>query len=382
MNFRLTSSKNNEENQFFFRFFEEMGSIDREVIFEVLLSEMAAIIDENRRVVFASEGLLKMLNAQADQSFYRMKPGDLFGCTHACETSEGCGSTAACRYCGTHTVVNRCLTEGVKLESECRIIRKSDNGQPAYDLVVRATPLVLETRRFVVLSVEDISDKKRRNLLEVTFLNESLDQIRLLIQKLELLVDSRADQMSETLTYINTTAYDIQESFHSWHTLALAERGEFIPTFRRFVSLSLLQDLVERFSHTPSQQGQHIMVYPFSHSILMEADTDILKQTLIHLIKNAIESTTPDTTIQLGAWLKNKYVRFWVHNEGMMAEEVKQQIFQRSFSTKGAHRGVGTYTVKLFAEKCLHGKAGFSTEESGTTFWVEIPLSPGMLLKT
>jgi len=380
MNFKLTSSKNNEEDKLFLRLWEGMGSINREVLFEVLLPEVAAIMDENRRIVFANEGLLRMMNAGEDQSFYGMKPGDIFGCVHAAETAEGCGSTAACIYCGAHDVIKRSLATGMQFESECRIIRTTDNQQPAYDLLVRASPLTLKTGRFVLLAVKDISDKKRRNVLEDTFLNESLTQIKLLTQKLESLAGSDEDQSPETLEYISYTAHDIQENFLTYQMLALAERGELNTTSKRFTSLLLVQELVEALSHTPLSQGKRINIYPFSHSTLMEADAGILKKILTHLIKNALESISPEAAIQIGARLEDKFVRFWVNNSGMMAEEVKQQIFQRSFSTKGAHRGVGTYMVKLLTEKYLHGKAGFSSdEESGTTFWVEIPISPGMI---
>ena len=57
-----------------------------------------------------------------------------------------------------------------------------------------------------------------------------------------------------------------------------------------------------------------------------------------------------------------------------MTEAVRHQIFQRSFSTKGPGRGLGTYSVKLFTEQYLKGKVGFeSLEGKGTTFFVSLP---------
>ena len=66
---------------------------------------------------------------------------------------------------------------------------------------------------------------------------------------------------------------------------------------------------------------------------------------------------------------------FLVHNPGAMPEEVQEQIFQRSFSTKAKNgRGVGTYSIKLFTEKYLGGRVSFtSTEHEGTTFTVVLP---------
>jgi signal transduction histidine kinase len=57
-----------------------------------------------------------------------------------------------------------------------------------------------------------------------------------------------------------------------------------------------------------------------------------------------------------------------------MPSSVQRQVFNRSFSTKGAGRGLGTYSVKLLTERYLKGKAGFtSSEADGTTFFVILP---------
>lgn len=55
----------------------------------------------------------------------------------------------------------------------------------------------------------------------------------------------------------------------------------------------------------------------------------------------------------------------------------RMQMFQRSFSTKGPGRGIGTCLVRLFTEACLKGKVSFtSSEAEGTAFSVSIPSAP------
>jgi signal transduction histidine kinase len=54
-----------------------------------------------------------------------------------------------------------------------------------------------------------------------------------------------------------------------------------------------------------------------------------------------------------------------------MPENVRAHVFQRSFSTKGSGRGLGTYSVKLLTES-MGGRVWFdSTAGEGTTFHVE-----------
>jgi len=71
------------------------------------------------------------------------------------------------------------------------------------------------------------------------------------------------------------------------------------------------------------------------------------------------------------------YVRFSVFNNTYMERDVQMQIFQRSYSTKGQNRGVGTYSMKLLGERYLQGTVGFtSTEKQGTVFYIDLPVSP------
>jgi sensor histidine kinase regulating citrate/malate metabolism len=63
-----------------------------------------------------------------------------------------------------------------------------------------------------------------------------------------------------------------------------------------------------------------------------------------------------------------------VHNDNYIERETQLQLFKRSFSTKGAGRGIGAYSMKLFGEKYLNGKVWFeSTQKEGTTFYISLP---------
>jgi signal transduction histidine kinase len=93
------------------------------------------------------------------------------------------------------------------------------------------------------------------------------------------------------------------------------------------------------------------------------------------MIKNALESSNDGDRVTVGSRFKDNGIEFYIHNNGFMPDEVQLQIFQRSFSTKGAGRGLGTYSMKLLSEKYLRGKILFeSSEGNGTTFYARFPL--------
>lgn len=377
MDFKHSSSGNIEEDEFFIRSPEGIDSFNREDLFGTFLPDLAAILDENRRVVFVNNCLLELLNADGDQSFIGLRPGDLFGCIHALETVGGCGTTAACKYCGAFDVIKLCQETGSAQESECRIMREPGDLHPALDLWVKASPL-LKTRNYILLSILDISDRKRRALFEDMFLQQSLVCAKILANRLK---HSESRGLEEdTLNELMSSALELKDSLQTFSTLTLAERGELQVNPQRFSSLALITEIAAQCSHSLIAEGKRIFIHPFSHAVWMQADSSILNVVLKNLIKNALESVNPDDVIQMGTQLVDKYVRFWVNNAGQMTAEIKHQIFQRSFSTRDGNRGIGTYLIKLLTTKYLKGKTGFETnEESGITFWIEIPLTPDII---
>jgi len=92
------------------------------------------------------------------------------------------------------------------------------------------------------------------------------------------------------------------------------------------------------------------------------------------MLKNALEASSVGGTVSMRGKGAGDFVEFRVHNDGCMPRSSQLQVFQRSFSTKGNGRGLGTYSIKLLTERYLKGTVSFtSTEEEGTTFRVSLP---------
>ena len=95
------------------------------------------------------------------------------------------------------------------------------------------------------------------------------------------------------------------------------------------------------------------------------------------MVKNALEASGNGQTVTLACGVDGNSVWFEVHNPAFMPRNVQLQIFQRSFSTKGDGRGLGTYSIKLLTEQYLGGRVWFETDEvRGTVFKVSLPLTP------
>jgi len=111
-------------------------------------------------------------------------------------------------------------------------------------------------------------------------------------------------------------------------------------------------------------------------SIGILTDLSLLKRVLLNMLKNALEATEPGKDIKFSMLYDSDDVVFKVWNPFVMADKVKSQIFQRSFSTKGPGRGIGVYSMRLITEQYLKGSVSFESEDGmGTEFVVRIPVN-------
>jgi signal transduction histidine kinase len=118
-----------------------------------------------------------------------------------------------------------------------------------------------------------------------------------------------------------------------------------------------------------------IRIKDASRSTRFTSDEALLGRVIGNIVKNAIEASVPGETVTIDCFTSDGFIHFRVNNPTYMPENIRLQVFNRSFSTKGTGRGLGTYSMKFLTEKYLHGRITFtSTEEEGTTFTAACPL--------
>ena len=94
----------------------------------------------------------------------------------------------------------------------------------------------------------------------------------------------------------------------------------------------------------------------------------------MNLRKNAVEAAEDDAPIQVTLTLKDNLACCTVYNKEYITLELQESIFKKSSSTKGKNRGLGTYSIKLLAEKYLGGNIDFKSDKmNGTVFSLTVP---------
>jgi signal transduction histidine kinase len=192
---------------------------------------------------------------------------------------------------------------------------------------------------------------------------------------IEFLQKAGPEKVDDCFDDIHRLCRELNDEIEAQRVLLKAETGELTPTLGRLGTLALLQDAVDLYSRHPASQDRTLAIEPGTQDVVMVSDRVLLLRVLCNLVKNALEASAAGQTVTLGCTAQNSEIEFCVHNVGFMPRDVQLQVFQRSFSTKGTGRGLGTYSIKLLTERYLHGRVSFSTNpEDGTTFRVRYPL--------
>ena len=139
------------------------------------INSIILITNENREVVFINNFTIKRFNIKDESEYLGLKIGNFFKCVHSDENETGCGTTESCAFCGANNVFTKSIKNNETLTSEFRVIVIKNNATASLDLQITANPMQIEDETYCVLSINDISDKKRKAALERTFFHDIMN---------------------------------------------------------------------------------------------------------------------------------------------------------------------------------------------------------------
>ena len=333
------------------------------------------VLDRNRQVVMANAQTLHATGLEIDDLLGK-RPGEAFNCVHALGSAGGCGTTEFCSRCGALRALLAGL-EGRRSVQECSLTRHGQHGVEALDLQVSSSPIGIAGKDFVLFSVQDVSDQKRRRILERLFFHDMLNTAGGLSGLMDILRQEVPEPLREDADFIHASLAWLVDELFGQRDLAAAENNELSPSYARMTSADVLATAL-RLGSAFASDGNKVLRLD-SDACVMDfvSDSGLVNRVVGNMVKNALEASRSGGEVTLGCDREESGLRFWVHNQTAMSEEVRLQVFKRSFSTKGRGRGLGTYGMKLLGERYLHGAVGFETDaEHGTTFHIRLPLAP------
>jgi len=342
------------------------------------LPQMAMIVNERRQAVAVGRVLREIVGR--DVSWLGLRPGDMVGCLHSDGGEDGCGTAPACEVCGAVEAIEAALVMQQPAVREARLRRSLPGGDQWLDVRVTAHPFTWNGMLLALVVLEDISQVKRLEVLGRVCFHDVLNTVGCVAGYVRCLEElSEAERPAALATLTQLTA-DLTEEIEAHRDLLAAESGRLTIDLHRVELCPLLRDLREQYlRHGAAVQRkialvmQHCPAEPSECSV--RTDARLLRRVLGNMLKNALEAVPPGATVTLECECTAERVRLCVGNPGAMPPKVRQQVFERSFSTKAERgRGIGTYSMKLLGERYLGGKVSFtSSEAEGTKFFLELP---------
>jgi signal transduction histidine kinase len=332
------------------------------------------VLDRNRQVVLANRNSIERLGLDNLETLYGRRPGEALDCQNAALSPHGCGTAPGCATCGALKAIASAQAGAPDMQ-ECRICRQTDGN--ALDLRVWTHPLPMGIDDGIVFQANDISNEKRREALERTFFHDLLNIAGGLKNGLGMLGELDPEEQTEVLPMLVKSSQGLVDEIEAQKDLLEIEAGTYDAKPTAFPADEVLEAVVEVYRHHLVAMGRHLRVENTGPKIVLTSDRRLVKRVLGNMVKNALEACAEGERVTLGCKTQGDQVTFWVHNPQYMPNNVQLQVFQRSFSTKGRGRGLGTFSMRLLTERYLNGNVTFtSTAASGTTFTACFPLSP------
>jgi signal transduction histidine kinase len=340
------------------------------------LPQLTALLNKERQVVFSNRALKEMLGKEELDEILGQRIGELIKCKNADNSTGGCGTCERCTVCGAMTAIIESQILNHASTKECRIHTVGELEDASLDLNVTASPFHFNNLSLTLLSIVDISHQKRRQVFERIFFHDVLNTVSAIKWNLEYLpMAKNKTDSKKVIETVNVISEDLMEEILAQRDLAAAESGDLKMNPSLVNSEEILVQVKAKMEH--HSVSNHKKINISQHSTRKEFTTDnvLLKRVLTNMLKNALEATAENEHVTIGSISGSGKIIFWTKNPAVMPRDVRLQVFQRSFSTKGQNRGLGTYSMKLITEKYLDGKIGFTSNETdGTRFYIELPV--------
>ncbi|MFP5238447.1 MAG: PAS domain-containing protein, partial [Acidobacteriota bacterium] len=277
------------------------------------------LLDRNRQVVLANAQALHATGLPIAEVLGK-RPGEALNCVHALNSTDGCGTTQFCSRCGALRSLLAGL-EGRKSVQECSLSRVGAQGVEALDLQVSSSPIEVDGTAYVLFSIQDMSDHKRRRLLERLFFHDVLNTAGGLSGLMDLLRVEVPGHLREDADFIHESLAGLVEEIQSQRDLAAAESNELHPSFGRVRSSEVLGAAM-RLGAPYAKDGDKILhLDPDACDVEFVSDPALLSRVVGNMVKNALEASAGGGKVSLGCRREDDRLRFWVHNQTAMSDD-------------------------------------------------------------
>ena len=226
------------------------------------------------------------------------RPGELFGCIHACGNLVGVELLKIARCMRSREHHSESSVSKSKIVDECRITSIIEGKSVNFDLQITANPVRLHEKNFTILALADISSLKRKEVLEKLFLHDILNLSNNLQGFVELLHDlNNRNEIRSFLDQISKMVSQLNNEILSQRELVEAEKGDLALTLSEFELKDYASEVIQAAIHHDAAIGKDIVLGNEIKEGMIQTDKALLTRVVVNMIKNALEAEPIGSTI-------------------------------------------------------------------------------------
>jgi signal transduction histidine kinase len=351
----------------------EIELISKNAVIDGLLhsaSGLLAILNEHRQILALNDSLLEALGCNNVDEALGLRPGEALKCVHSSDTPNGCGTGEYCSTCGAVIAIITSLVKDESVEKECVLTIERDNKNVDLYFRVRCVPITYDTKRLLLLFLQDITYHQRLAALERMFFHDINGIVHGLLNASQLVIEKEGKDRQALAQTINRLALRLSGEVAMQQYLRQTESFAYQPTISSISMTEIFQGIKDIFSNHPVSKNKILTLPEKIPDISIRTDFSLLMRVLNNMLINAFEGTDEGDAVRMWIDPLPGGAVFSVWNKKAIPPDIAKRVFQRNFSTKAdVGRGLGTYSMKLFGEEILGGKVDFNTSElEGTVF--------------
>jgi len=357
-------------------FEDQIKAVSHSVVMSTLLTTMAGlllVLNQDRQVVALNSEFLKHIGIDDPEKVLGLRLGQILSCEHADELPNGCGTTPDCVSCGAAISIMAAIDDDRETQRVCALSAEKDQVKNDVCLLVRAKPIVVEKRRWILLFAQDVTKQHFWVNLERVFFHDISNIMSILVGNVELALDDHPDD--EIIKELEQAALRLSAEVSLQKSLAREKDATYLSNKSKIPLKNIRDELRLVVSGHGQGKNKQVIEDWQNEDKTVLTDSILVIKILSNMVINALEATPEGGTIRIRSRFENNDVIFEVANDQAIPQDLSNRIFQRHFSTKsGPGWGLGTYSMKLFGERYLKGRVSFtSSEETGTVFSLAIP---------
>ncbi len=309
--------------------------------------------------------------------------GKALKCVRTVGPNAECGLTPFCRHCGIYQALSGRTDPEEPDPLICHMLRTPASGPHTPVMLFRTTvtPFSIRGWNFQLVLLSDIHNEVNSRILGHTLfhhMRDFIDGIQAVTDSIENVGEHGHKQIERRYRLLSQQAAQASDEIASQQNLIKAERGELtvhcVPTNAQ----DILNNSIASFRNLYPDCEVLGPAEADSGEIPLDTDPQLLVWVLTHMILSAANLDDVGDPLAAGLRRHKNGVQFYVHTRTPLPPEKKNQLFQRTFTSKDTLINLNTYSIKLIGEEYLGGMLTCtSSPAEGTVFAIHLPAGSG-----